>query len=219
LRGQQSCVARKFVYCRVVSGLRERKKQATREALSWAALQLAVERGVENVLVEDIAAAADVSPRTFNNYFSSKYEAIAWRQLNRAMRVGDLLRARPEAEPLWDGITEAFLAVYQADMPEGERQPPPGWVEGVRRMTSNPQMLGEVLKGYAAVQDELASAIADRLGVDLAQDMYPQIVAAAVMAASQVAQTRWIAADPPVPFGPLLRTAIRQLTEMQGERP
>jgi AcrR family transcriptional regulator len=203
----------------VVSGLRERKKQATREALSWAALQLAVERGVENVLVEDIAAAVGVSPRTFNNYFSSKYEAITWRELNRAMKVGDLLRARPDTEPLWDGITEAVMAVYRADMPEGEKQPPSGWVEGVRRMTSNPQVLGEILKGYAGVQDELATAIAERLGVDIGQDMYPQIVAAAVMAATQVAQTRWVAADPPVPFGPLLRTALQKLTEMQGERP
>ncbi|HEY5017289.1 MAG TPA: helix-turn-helix domain-containing protein, partial [Streptosporangiaceae bacterium] len=57
-------------------GLRERKKLATRQALGAAAMRLAIERGLENVLVEDIAAAADVSPRTFNNYFASKYEAI-----------------------------------------------------------------------------------------------------------------------------------------------
>jgi hypothetical protein len=48
-------------------GLRERKKLATRQALGAAAMQLAVERGLENVLVEDIAAAGDGSPRTCNN--------------------------------------------------------------------------------------------------------------------------------------------------------
>ena len=40
------------------------------------ALRLAVERGLENVTVEDITAEAGVSLRTFGNYFSSKYEAI-----------------------------------------------------------------------------------------------------------------------------------------------
>ncbi|MEV4315981.1 TetR family transcriptional regulator [Actinocrispum sp. NPDC049592] len=200
-----------------MSGLRERKKQATREALSWAALRLSVERGVENVLVEDIANDAGVSPRTFNNYFASKYEAITWREFNRAMQIGDLLRARPEGESLWQGITESILAVYHAQMPEGERDPAPGWVEGVRRMTQNPQVIGEMLRGYQAVQNELAAAIGERLGTD--DDLYPQIVAGAVLSAVRVVQSRWIAADPPVPFGPLLRTALRKLTEMQGESP
>jgi AcrR family transcriptional regulator len=58
------------------SGLRERKKLAVRQALGSAALRLAVEQGLENVTVEDITAEADVSLRTFGNYFSSKYEAI-----------------------------------------------------------------------------------------------------------------------------------------------
>jgi AcrR family transcriptional regulator len=77
-----------------VSGLRERKKQQTLEALSWAAVRLAVERGFDRVLVEDVASAAGVSPRTFNNYFSSKAEAIVWRHLNRARQSADLIRER-----------------------------------------------------------------------------------------------------------------------------
>src|SRR3546814_13306955 len=58
------------------SDLRSRKKLATYRALAHAARELTAERGLEAVTVDDIAAAADVSPRTFFNYFSSKEQAI-----------------------------------------------------------------------------------------------------------------------------------------------
>src|SRR5262245_3983248 len=74
------------------AGLRERKKVATRRALGIAAMRLAVERGLDNVLVEDIADAAGVSARTFNNYFASKNEAICAVGFDRAMRIGAALR-------------------------------------------------------------------------------------------------------------------------------
>src|SRR5213082_1142822 len=87
--------------------LRERKKLATRQALGGAAMRLAIERGLDNVLVEDIAAAAGVSPRTFNNYFSSKQEAICSRMLDRTEQAAAALRKRPADEPLWDALTAA----------------------------------------------------------------------------------------------------------------
>lgn len=188
-------------------GLRERKKQQTREALSWAALRLAVDRGLSNVLVEDIAAEAGVSPRTYNNYFSSKAGAITWRHLNRARRTADLLRERPSGEPLWESVTRAVVA--QAG---GERaSPEPEWIAGVRLMISEPELQGEFLKASVAAERECAAAIAERTGTDPGRDMYPWLVAAAVSAAIRVANEQWLRAEPPVPLAPLLRDALTQI--------
>jgi len=194
-------------------GLRERKKAETRAALSWAAIRLAVERGFDNVKVEDIAAAAGVSPRTFNNYFGSKGEAIVSRHLDRLRRGGDELRARPAHEPLWTAITEAALAQLEPGPellahPVADRD---SWVAGVRTMIAEPALQGDLLRAAVQAQADFAVAVADRTGTDLRKDMYPQLVAAAVMSAIDIAQTHFLRAEPRVPMRQLLTEALAQI--------
>ena len=189
-----------------MTGLRERKKQQTQEALSWAALRLTVERGLNQVLVEDIAEAAGVSPRTFNNYFSSKAEAIVWRHLNRSLQTAQRLRERPRIEPLWESIAAALLEPYGDD----DRQPDSQWTAGVKLMLTEPALIGEYLKASMAAERECAAAIAERIGA-APVDMYPQLVAAAMDAARRTAVEQWLRADPPNQLGPLLREALRQI--------
>lgn len=57
-------------------GLRERKRLATRRAIQLAVISVVRERGLDAATIDEIARVADVSPRTFFNYFSSKEEAI-----------------------------------------------------------------------------------------------------------------------------------------------
>jgi AcrR family transcriptional regulator len=188
-------------------GLRERKKQETRKALSQAASRLVLERGLENVLVEDIAAAANVSPRTFNNYFSSKLEAICAIPMDRAKEIGATLRARPADEPLWDALTAAVHQHYEgADQTPDETQ-----MRRIRAVSLSPAVRGETPKINAAMQRALAEAIADRTGTDVDQDMLPMILAGAVTAATSVALRNWFAADPPCPLRPLLQRALHEL--------
>ncbi|KAB8175116.1 TetR family transcriptional regulator [Microbispora catharanthi] len=193
-------------------GLRERKKQETRIALSWAAIRLAVERGLENVRVEDIAAEARVAPRTFNNYFSSKGEAIAARHLDRARLIAQELRRRPASEPLWEAIKIAVVTQLAMGASYDARQPDQQWQAGIRLMVSEPSLQGEMLKANAIAEDELAAAIAERTGTDVARDLYPRLVAGAAGAAIRVAMDQWLRADPPVPVRPLIEDALDRLS-------
>jgi AcrR family transcriptional regulator len=194
----------------MADGLRERKKRETRDALSAAAIRLTVERGWDNVTVEDIAEAADVSVRTFRNYYSSKAEAIAARHLDRVLRIVDALRARPATEPLWDAIGHAVRARFAADdsgQPRDDR-----WGEGLRLVLAQPALHGEVLRADATAQAELAKAVAERTGTDVDRDVYPKLVAAAVGAATTVAVEHALRADPPVPLDTVLRDVLDQLS-------
>jgi AcrR family transcriptional regulator len=190
-------------------GLRERKKLATRHALAVAAMRLAVRRGLENVLVDDIAAAAGVSPRTFSNYFTSKYEAICSLAADRGGRIAEALRGRPAGEPIWDSITAVVLAEYAA----ASTAPDPRWIASWRLVIGSPVLRAEHLKTQAVTQRQLAAAIAARTGADGPGNMFPRILAAAVLAGCQAAMEQWIGAEPPVPLAPVIQAALRQLAE------
>lgn len=194
-------------------GLRERKKRATRAALSWAAIRLAVERGLANVRVDDIAAEVGVSTRTFNNYFSGKGDAVAAHQLDRTRRIASAVRERPAGEPLWESITGAVLAEFPPeDQTERAIAPDPEWVAGVRLMLDDPGLQGELFRVDAVAQEELAAAIAERTGTDAERDMYPQLAAGAVGAAVRAAIRTWLKSDPPAPIVPLLRDALERVS-------
>ncbi len=194
-----------------MDGLRERKKQETRIALSWAAIRLTVERGLDNVRVEDIAAEVGVSTRTFSNYFTTKAEAIAARHVDRARAISAELRARPADEPIWDAITHAVLARFALGQDvDAHRVPDEQWVAGIRLMVAEPALQGEFLRVGAVIEAEFAEVIAERTGTDVVKDLYPRLMAGAVGVAINLATQQWLATDPPVQMGPILRYAFAQ---------
>jgi AcrR family transcriptional regulator len=164
-------------------GLRERKKRATRRALHDAALRLALERGLEHVTVEEISAVADVSVRTFFNYFTSKDQAI----------IGDVIEADEErvtaivlaADTVPSGLREVAVALATEIAAERE-QVLMRW----RLVERYPALLAQMLGRFAAFELTLGRAVAARTG-DPADAAYPQLMAAIAGASLRVSVSRW----------------------------
>jgi AcrR family transcriptional regulator len=196
------------------AGLRQRKKQATRNALREAALRLALERGPDNVRVEDIAEAAGVSPRTYNNYFSSRQQAVvAAISAEREARIAAAVAARPSHVPLAVAIIDAITEQY-SNPAEHHRHL-------LLLITTDARLRDAFLHTAADIEYPLTAVIAERLG-----DHDPhaaRVLAASVAAAVRIALERWVhptdasgsASQLVIPVGSLpdlLRASLEPLT-------
>lgn len=184
-----------------MTGLRERKKVDTRRALSDATLNLAFERGLDNVTREDIADAAGVSLRTFNNYFRTKYEALAYRQVQRMERSLAVFRERPADEPLWSAIAESVVEPLAAEG-VAEVAPTHDQLAVIRALVLVPEAR---LAMFRSLFDDWVVAIAERTGTDPERDMYPRMAARVTGAIAEAAMDAYVAADPPVAITTLFR--------------
>ena len=194
-----------FPYDRAMStndgGMRERKKLATRKALSAAALRLAREHGPQNVRVDDIAEAAGVSPRTYNNYFSSREQAIVVAlAAERGQHVAAALRRRPADEPLEHAVVGALIEQYSDDG-EPDR-------DTLALINSAPALQAEFLDTIAGIERPLAEAIAARTGLDGQGELGPEVLAAAISGAARIAAERWLQPDPDTTFSVMLSDAL-----------
>lgn len=164
-------------------GLRERKKQATREALREAALRLAVERGPDQVRVEDIAEAAGVSPRTYNNYFASREQAIVSAVTeDREARVAAAVAAHPAGVRLADAVTEAVIEQYTSTDARDH--------DALLLITTQTALRDAFLDATAGIEPPLAVVIAERL--DNPEAHTARVLAASVAAAVRIALEGWL---------------------------
>ncbi|MFF7139728.1 MULTISPECIES: TetR family transcriptional regulator [Streptomyces] len=188
-------------------GLRERKKQHTRNALLRAALELFFAQGYERTTVDEIAEAVDVSQRTFFRYFAGKEDAVFFAHSVAAAHFVGLVRTRPPGEaPLealrqavlegWDGIGEAV----------GEIVPVELHLRTYRLIESTPTLFATHLRRSAELEEEIARVIAEREGLDVDLDPRPRVAVAVFGGVIRVTERLWSAG------GDISVAAIRELT-------
>ena len=175
------------------ASLRERKKRATREALQAAALRLALERGPDNVRVEDIAEAAGVSPRTYNNYFSSREQAIvAAIAADRGAHVAAAVATRPAEVSLSDAVIDAVVGLY-TDPGDHPR-------DALLMIATSSALRACYVDTVTTIEGPLADAISERCrGIER---LTARVLSAAVGAAAKVALRQWLQSTSAMPAMP-----------------
>ena len=185
---------------------RDLQKEQIRLDLALAAFELAKAEGLAKVRVPQIAEAAGVSTRTFNNYFPSKEAAIVWPTTLRGARLAGDLAGRPAGESLADALVEVVAGLYG---PGGQEGLPENWLDEFRALAAaEPALHGEYLKAQAAGERALAAVIARRIGA-AESDLEPLLLAGVVAAAERAAVLHWFRqAGPSASLADVVRTAV-----------
>ena len=162
----------------MTTGLRERKKQQTREAIHRAAMRLFAERGFEATTIADIAAAADISPRTFFSYFATKEDAVFPKFEPMFVDFDRTMRERPDGTTALEALRQwiAVAAQHFGDL-EGARLE-------ARLRRESPAVAACDLQHMRRFERRLADAVGEDLG-EPADALRPRLVAAAAVAALQ----------------------------------
>ena len=165
-------------------GLRERNKLRRSEQITQAALRLFAERGFDGATIDEIAAAADVSRRTFFRYFARKEDVILDWKRQMADELREAIDARPADEAPLDAVhrTLATVAAGYSDQPE--------LTLGLLRLfESGPALHHDA--DYPAWDAVLTEGIARRMEVDPARDPAPRLLASVGFAVLTATVESW----------------------------
>ena len=136
-------------------GLRERKKQQTREKIAQVAVRLFAERGYDHTTLAEIAEAADVAPRTIFAYFESKEDILLCGERSFLDDLKRRLDERPAGTTTVDALREFLSTIPPQDEDDLLRK---------KVMSENPDLQMKAHAGHTRLEPMLAESIAKDLG-------------------------------------------------------
>ncbi|MEU5267093.1 TetR family transcriptional regulator [Streptomyces hygroscopicus] len=163
-------------------GLRERKKQRTRDAISDAAIALFVERGFNEVSVAQIAEAAEVSKRTLFAYFPTKEDLVVHRMADHETESARVVRARPAHTAPLDALRDHFLDGLRRRDPITGLNDMPQIRELTQLIFRTPALIDRMHRFRAGGERALTEALCDTTDA-------PELIAR--MASVQIIAVQW----------------------------
>ncbi len=201
------------------AGLRERKRLATRRAIEFAALGLVADKGLDGVTIDEISRIANISPRTFFNYFASKESAL----------VGDAPELPPaEAVSAYVNATSGSvfdgLGALLANATEGESNDTELLLLRRGLLKEYPQLFAMRMAAMRAFEEQLREVIALRLVADdpslVADDdlvlSRSRLITHVAFGAMKHAWTRWADNEGGVPLRDRLKESFDELGRILG---
>ncbi|WP_106396462.1 TetR family transcriptional regulator [Actinocorallia populi] len=195
------------------SDLRQRTRRAVRAELAELAMAMFVERGYDQTTVDDIAAAAGLSKRSFFRYFPAKEDVVFDEVEEVADRVAADIRARSGDEPAWDCL-HAVLRRWNGEILDARRE-----LTGLRLIESSPALRARLHHRRDELRVRVGEALLQREGSEL--DVFTaDLLTAAAGAALDAADRAWLRSDGTADRGELVDRAFALLAPQRSrDRP
>ncbi|MEV0398496.1 TetR family transcriptional regulator [Actinoallomurus sp. NPDC050550] len=187
------------------TGLRERTRRAVRAELAELALGLFVERGYERTTVEDIAAAAGVSRRSFFRYFPTKEDVLFGDVDELAEQIAEDIRARPGDEDAW-ACLHAVLRDWEPRIHAAQRE-----LTGLRLIETTPALRARLHQKRDELRDRISAALCERPS-PLLDAFTADLLTAAAGAALDAVAREWLRSDGTADRAALIDHAFTLLT-------
>ena len=171
-----------------MTGLRERKKARTRQEIVEAALELFEKKGFDETTIDDVAMAADVSPRTVFRHFATKEDLVFLGQEEENQKVAELLKRAPKSGDPIDAMMHATRAILLT--PEAT---PEQLVRSQRLIERTPSLRSHKGKVLSKIEELVAGALVPARGTRH-EVLRARLLAAVYLASLDVAMSSWIEA-------------------------
>jgi AcrR family transcriptional regulator len=164
----------------------DRRRRLVRADIGRVAINLFAERGFDAVTVDDIAAAAGISQRTFFRYFATKDEVVLDYERRLHERLVAVVADRPTEEGPVTALRNAYLATSQVAPEDRDHV-----VQLGRILAAAPELRATAHGARTTSNDDLVELIAARMGMPAA-DARPRGVVAAMTAVAAVEWAAWV---------------------------